>query len=34
MDMKRRDLEQTLTRYGPIKSFDYANGDPIGIVLK
>jgi hypothetical protein len=32
MDMKRRDLEQTLTRYGPIKSFDYANGDPIGIV--
>lgn len=32
IDMKRRDLEQTLTRYGPIKSFDYANGDPIAIV--
>lgn len=32
MDMKRRDLEQAFTRYGQIKSFDYANGDPIAIV--
>lgn len=32
IDMKRRDFEQTLTRYGPIKSLDYANGDPIAIV--
>lgn len=32
IDMKRRDLEQTLARYGAIKSFDYANGDPIAIV--
>ena len=32
IDMKRRDFEQTLTRYGPIKSLDYANGDQIAIV--
>ena len=32
IDMKRRDLEQTLAHYGAIKSFDYANGDPIAIV--
>lgn len=32
IEMKRRDLEQTLEHYGPIKSFDYANGDPIAIV--
>ncbi len=32
MDMKRRDLEQAFSRYGQIKSFDYANGDPIAIV--
>lgn len=32
IDMKRRDLEQAFTRYGQIKSFDYANGDPIAIV--
>jgi hypothetical protein len=30
--MKRRDLEQSFTNYGQIKSFDYANGDPIAIV--
>ncbi|UJR09104.1 hypothetical protein I4U23_013351 [Adineta vaga] len=32
MDMKRRDLEQALTRYGQLKSFDYSNGDPIAVV--
>ena len=32
IDMKRRDLEQAFTRYGQIKSFDYANGDPTAIV--
>ncbi len=32
IDMKRRDLEQAFARYGQIKSFDYSNGDPIGIV--
>lgn len=30
--MKRRDLEQSFSRYGKIKSFDFANGDPIAIV--
>ncbi|CAF2987630.1 unnamed protein product [Rotaria sp. Silwood2] len=32
IDMKRRDLEQAFSRYGKIKSFDFANGDPIAIV--
>jgi hypothetical protein len=32
MDMKRRDLEQSFTRYGQIKTFDYSNGDPTAIV--
>ncbi|CAF1190539.1 unnamed protein product [Rotaria sordida] len=32
IDMKRRDLEQIFSRYGKIKSFDFANGDPIAII--
>lgn len=30
--MKRRDLEEAFARYGPIKAFDYSNGDPTATV--
>ncbi|CAF1112933.1 unnamed protein product [Adineta steineri] len=32
IDMKRRDLEEAFTRYGPIKLFEFSNGDPIAVV--
>ncbi|CAF1355702.1 unnamed protein product [Rotaria magnacalcarata] len=32
IDIKRRELEQAFARYGKIKSFDFATGDPIAIV--